>query len=89
MFAADASVSTIGPSYNLRLATGWRAFDTFYIGPEVPGFGFDDNYQQIRAGVHLTGFRTGSFEWSTGVGWAYDSDHQGGAYGKLGVFTRR
>ena len=37
MVAADASVSTIGPSYSARLATGWRSFDLFYLGPEVAG----------------------------------------------------
>jgi hypothetical protein len=89
MLAADASISTIGPSYNARLAVGWRVFDLFYVGPEVQGFAADDNYRQVRAGVHLTGFRTGDFEWSTGLGWSEDSDHRGGLYGKLGVYTRR
>jgi hypothetical protein len=88
MIAADASVSSIGPSYNARLAAGLRAFDAFYIGPEVQGFAADDNYQQVRAGLHITGIRTGAFEWTTGAGWAIDSDHRSGAYGKLGVFTR-
>jgi hypothetical protein len=88
MVAADASVSTIGPGYNARLAAGLRAFDAFYIGPEVQAFGFDDNYRQFRAGVHITGFRTGNFEWSAGAGWATDSDDHSGAYGKLGVLAR-
>lgn len=88
MIAADASVSSIGPSYNARLAAGIR-FDTFYLGPEVQGFAADDNYQQLRAGLHLTGIRTGTFEWTTGAGWALDSDHRSGLYGKIGVFTRR
>jgi hypothetical protein len=51
MVAADASVSSIGPSYNVRLATGIRAFDAFYVGPEVQAFGADSNYQQLRAGL--------------------------------------
>jgi hypothetical protein len=89
MIAADASVSTIGPSYNVRLATGWRAFDTFYIGPEVQAFGFDGNYRQLRAGLHLTGWRIGDFEWSGGLGWATDTDERSSLYAKLGVFTRR
>jgi len=89
MFAADASFSTVGPSYNVRLATGLRAFDAFYVGPEVQAFGADDNYRQFRAGLHLTGLRTGGFEWSAGAGWATDTDHRSSAYGKLGVFTRR
>jgi len=88
MIAADASVSNIGPSYNARIAAGLRVFDTFYVGPEVQGFAAGDNYQQVRAGLHLTGIRTGDFEWTTGAGWAIDSDHRSGVYGKLGVFTR-
>jgi hypothetical protein len=89
MVAADASVSTAGPSYSARLAAGWRMFDWFYLGPELQAFAADDNYRQVRAGLHVTGFRTGEFEWSTGLGWAGDSDHRSSLYGKLGVFTRR
>jgi hypothetical protein len=89
MVAADASFSTVGPSYNVRLATGLRTFDWFYLGPEVQAFGADDNYRQFRAGLHATGFRIGDFEWSAGAGWAIDTDDRSGAYGKLGVFTRR
>jgi hypothetical protein len=89
MAAAEASFSTVGPSYNVRLAAGLRAFELFYLGPEVQAFGADDNYRQFRAGLHLTGFRTGDFEWSAGAGWATDTDHRSGAYGRLGVFTRR
>jgi hypothetical protein len=89
MLAADASVSSIGPGYNARLAAGWRVLDAFYIGPEVQGFADGDNYRQVRAGIHLTGIRTGDFEWSAGLGFAEDTDHRSGAYGKLSVFTRR
>jgi hypothetical protein len=89
MLAADASVSTIGPSYSVRLATGWRTFDLFYLGPELAAFDANGNYRQFRAGLHVTGFRTGSFEWSAGLGFADDTDHRNGAYGKLSVFTRR
>ena len=89
MFSADASFSTVGPSYNVRLATGLRAFDWCYFGPEIQAFGADSNYRQFRAGLHATGLRTGEFEWSAGAGWATDTDHRSGAYGKLGVFTRR
>jgi hypothetical protein len=89
MLVADASASTIGPSYSARLAAGWRMLDRFYFGPEVEGFSADGNYRQLRAGLHITGLRIKSFEWSMGFGWATDSDHHDGAYGKLGVFTRR
>lgn len=89
MLTADASVSTVGPSYNARLAAGWRAFDMFYVGPEVQAFAADDNYKQLRAGIHLTGLRLGDFEWSAGLGWARDTDQRSSLYGKLGMFTKR
>jgi hypothetical protein len=87
MVDASASVSTIGTSYDARLAAGLRAFDTFYVGPEVEGFSADGNYHQLRAGLHVTGLRLGDYVWSAGIGWATDSDDHSGAYGKLGVFT--
>jgi hypothetical protein len=89
MFAADASVSTVGPSYSARVAAGWRVFERYYIGPEVQGFAADDNYQQLRVGVHVTGFKYEPLEWSAGLGWANDSDDRTSLYGKLGVISRR
>ena len=89
MFAADASISTIGWGYSARIAAGWRLFDLFYLGPDISAFATGDNYQQFRAGLHITGLRTGRFEWSAGLGFAGDSDHRAGAYGKLGLITRR
>jgi hypothetical protein len=88
MIAADVSWSTVGPSYNVRLAMGLRVLNAFYLGPEIQAFGADSNYRQLRAGLHLTGFRTGVIEWTAGAGWATDTDDRSGAYGKLGVFTR-
>jgi hypothetical protein len=89
MVAADGSVSTIGTSYNARVAFGWRVFDRYYLGPEVQGFAAGDNYHQFRAGVHVTGLRTAMFEWSAGLGWTTDSDDRDGMYGKLGLLLRR
>ncbi len=89
MIAADASISTIGASYNARLAWGWKVFDHYYVGPEVQGFAAGDNYRQFRAGVHVTGLKTQMFEWSGSAGWATDSDRRDGLYGKLGLLTRR
>lgn len=89
MVAADASLSSIGPSYSARVAGGWRVFEWFYVGPEAQAFAADDNYRQLRLGVHVTGLRRGDFEWSAGLGIADDSDHRTSLYGKLGVFTRR
>jgi hypothetical protein len=88
MMAADAAWSTVGPSYNVRVAMGLRVLDAFYLGPEIQAFGADSNYRQFRVGLHITGFRTGVLEWSAGAGLATDSDGGSGAYGKLGVFTR-
>ena len=89
MVAADASFSTVGPSYSARLAAGWRVFDHFYLGPELQGFAADDNYQQMRAGIHVTAFKFATYEWSAGIGWAIDSDDHDSFYGKLGVISRR
>jgi hypothetical protein len=89
MVAADASISTIGVSYTARLAGGLKLLDLFYGGPELQAFAADRNYRQYRAGVHLTGLRTGDYEWSAGLGWARDSDDRSSIYGKLGMLTRR
>jgi hypothetical protein len=89
MVAADGSISTIGLSYTARLAGGWRLFNLFYAGPELQAFATDTNYQQYRAGLHITGFRTGPYEWSAGLGFARDSDERSSLYGKLGMFMRR
>lgn len=88
MLTADASVSTIGTSYNARAAFGWRVFDRYYLGPEVQGFAAGDNYRQYRAGMHVTGFKTKEVEWSAGLGWATDNDERDGIYGKLGLLLR-
>lgn len=89
MIAADGSISTIGLSYSARFAGGWKFFNMFYAGPELQAFTTDGNYQQYRAGVHVTGLRIGDYEWSAGVGWARDSDERSSLYGKLGMFVRR
>jgi hypothetical protein len=88
MLEANASLSSVGPSYSARTAFGWRLFEKFYAGPEVQGFAFDNNYRQFRAGLHLTAFKTESFEWSGGLGWALDSDDRHGFYARLGVIAR-
>lgn len=89
MLAADVSASTIGPSYAGRAAFGWRIFNRFYAGPEVQGFSGDGNYHQIRAGMHVTAFKIDTLEWSAAAGWALDSDHRSGLYGRIGLIARR
>jgi hypothetical protein len=89
MVSGDVSLSTIGLSYSARGALGWRLKNWFYVGPEVQAFSADGNYQQVRAGLHLTGLKARGFEWSAGFGWTTDSEDRDGAYGKLGLVTRR
>lgn len=88
MVAADASVSTIGVSYNARAAFGWRIMERYYFGPEIQGFAAGSNYRQFRIGAHVTGLRTKWFEWSGSIGWTTDSDDRDGLYGKLGLLMR-
>lgn len=88
MIAADASFSTLGPSYNARVAFGWQAFGEFYIGPEVQAFAGKDSYRQWRIGAHLTGLRTDLFEWSAALGYAADSDDRDSLYGRIGINFR-
>jgi hypothetical protein len=89
MIAGDASVSSIGPSYAARTAIGWRVADAFYLGPEVAGFASRDTYQQLRAGLHVTGLRYSWVEWSAAAGWAMDSDDRAGFYARIGMHVRR
>jgi hypothetical protein len=88
MLAADGSVSTIGTSYNARVAFGWRIIERYYFGPEIQGFAAGSNYRQFRVGAHVTGLKTKWFEWSGSIGWTTDSDDRDGLYGKLGMLMR-
>lgn len=88
MVAASVSASTIGANVWARLATGYRAFDAVWLGPEAIACG-DDVYRQYRVGVHATGLRMGDLEWSLGAGWVIDSDDRSGLYGRIGMLMRR
>ena len=99
MLAADVAATTVGPSYSARLAYGWRLLDQFYAGPEISGFTSNGNYQQVRAGIHVTGLNFSKFsrnymawlnyEWSAGLGFASDSDHRHSLYGRVSVIMRQ
>ena len=99
MLAADAAATTIGPSYSARVAYGFRLFEHFYVGPEISGFTSNGNYQQYRAGIHVTGLKFSKFsrtylewlnyEWSAGFGFARDSDHRQSLYLRLGLLVRQ
>ncbi len=88
MLASNISVSSIGPSYWSRVATGWRVLDKMWIGPEILALG-DMSYQQYRVGAHITGLKAKWFEWSVGGGWVTDSDQRGGYYGRISILLRR
>lgn len=88
MATASVSTSTIGASYWSRAAIGWRPFGHAWVGPEIVAIG-GARYRQLRAGVHATAFRTESFEWTAGIGYARDSDERSGYYLHFGVLTRR
>ena len=88
MLAVDGAVSSIDSQYSLRGAFGWRAFDSFYIGPEVQRFN-SEGYRQTRVGVHVTAIRTNFGEWSVASGWGTDSGNRDGPYLRVGVITRR
>jgi hypothetical protein len=91
MVAASATLSSIGGSYALRGAAGWRLLDLAYVGPEVILYGASD-YRQVRVGMHVTALRTTlfgwRFEWQAGAGYACDDDDNEGAYARLGVLWR-
>jgi hypothetical protein len=89
MIGADASVSSVGPSYSARLALGWRIPESLYIGPEVSGFANGNDYNQWRLGLHITGARMDELEWTIGFGWTFDSDERDGFYGRLGAIVRK
>jgi hypothetical protein len=46
------------------------------------------DYQQLRLGAHLTGWRFDALEWQAGAGWATDSERRAGPYLRLGFNAR-
>ena len=89
MIAANASLTSIGPSYAGRIGFGWRAFAQFYIGPETQVYGGGgEGYRQFRAGAHITSMKTGDREWSAAAGWAIDTDKRDSPYVRFGFMQR-
>jgi hypothetical protein len=87
MVALNGSGISIGSTEWVRAAFGWRLFDRFFAGPEGQAFWCVD-YQQLRLGAHLTGWRFDALEWQAGAGWATDSEHRAGPYLRLGFNAR-
>ena len=88
MAAASISGSTIGTTFGIRAAAGWRVMDRFWTGPEIETSG-DEVYRQYRIGVHLTSFKTAAFEWTLGAGYVEDNSSRSGLYGRVSLLTRR
>jgi len=88
MFASSISGSTIGTTFGVRGAAGWRVMDRFWAGPEMETSG-DEVYRQYRIGAHLTSFKTAAFEWTLGAGYVEDNSHRSGLYGRISLLTRR
>ena len=87
MIAFDGSIASIGLVGSARAAIGWRSSEPFFIGPETQAIWCVD-YQQIRFGAHVTGFRVDALEWSAAGGWAIESFRRAGPYVRLGFNTR-
>ena len=87
MIAVNGSIFSVGPTGSLRGAMGWRLFEPFFVGPEVQGV-WCNNFQQLRFGAHLTGWRFETVEWSAAAGWELDSFQRSGLYARTGFNAR-
>jgi hypothetical protein len=88
MISGAFSVSTIAATFWGRVQFGSWLPGLAWIGPEFHTLG-DTKYQQFRAGLHVTGLRTDTLEWSVGAGYVRDTDSRTGAYGRIGLNLRR
>jgi hypothetical protein len=88
MINGFATFSTVGSSYAVRGALGWRFFDAVYLGPEVQATG-SDTYRQVRLGLHATSLTIGPYELSAGAGYVRDSEWRRGLYARVGVLRRQ
>ena len=82
MASGYASYTTLHNSYYTRLKYGWAILDDTYVGPEVAVLG-DALYRQIRAGVHITGFKVAGLQFGISGGYVRDFKTGSGFYGIL------
>jgi hypothetical protein len=87
MLQASLSGSTIDNAIGARAAAGWRLLDRFWIGPELSRSS-DFFSRQTRIGAHVTGLRTGNYEWTIAAGHIADSYQRDGVYARIGVLLR-
>lgn len=87
MLQSALTATTIDNGYNTRVAAGLRLFDWFWVGPEA-ALSNDYFSQQTRIGAHLTGLRTGPYEWSFAAGHVQDNFQREGVYARFGFMVR-
>ncbi len=87
MVAVNGTVLSIGPTGSLRAAFGERFLAPVFLGPEAQAL-WCAEYQELRFGAHLTGWRFQTLEWEAGAGWALDNDRRAGPYLRLGFNSR-
>jgi len=87
MTALSGTLSTIGSSYALRAAAGWRILDSVFVGPEALIYG-GATHRQVRVGAHITGLNLLWCDVQAAIGYAFDTDDNRGAYARLGVSQR-
>lgn len=87
MLQGSLSGSTIDDAVSARVAGGWRLLDRFWIGPEASRS--KDHYsQQTRIGAHLTGLRSGDYEWTIAAGHIADDFQRDGVYARIALLLR-
>jgi hypothetical protein len=88
MVAVNGTLLSVGPTGSLRAAFGER-FPVLpaFIGPEAQAL-WCAEYQELRVGAHVTGWRFEALEWEAGGGFAADSDRRTGPYLHLGFNSR-
>jgi hypothetical protein len=88
MLTGSVFATSIAAGHGGRVAIGRRLLDSFWVGPEFSG-SRDCFSTQTRIGAHLTGLKTGEFEWSAAAGYLTDSFDRNGVYVRIGALLRQ
>ena len=82
MVSGNLSYSTANNGYYSRFKAGLAIFDGVFVGPEALFLG-DNQYKQMRFGLHITGFRFGALQFGVSGGYVSDKVRGSGGYGIL------
>lgn len=82
MMSSNMSFSTRKYSYFMRSKLGFAVAEDLYVGPEIGAQGSKD-YQQYRAGAHISGVKLGDLTFGFAAGYALDRKNGNGAYAIL------